>query len=380
MKKNTKVIYISELILLGYLILFISFINKISYSDKNLSTIVVLLLILVILLAFLGFKRDKNYLRGSSARIVTASLMTFMLIIYGLGIVLGFTKGYLYYSIYEFIKNVGLVLIINVEIELIRYSIAKNSFKNKKGLIIFTILSSILNILLEINLGTLSTSEDKFVFLSTIIFPILAEETLCSYMAYKISLLPCLIYKLVIKLYIYLLPIIPDLGDYIYSVVNIMLPFALYSILNKIVIRYEKEKQELRKVSRAVFTIPIMISFIVLVILVSGIFKYKMIAIASNSMAPTYRRGDAIIYEKVNVSELEVGDVLAFQKDNIVVTHRIVKIWKQGNEYYFTTKGDNNNTEDIFQPKESNALGKVRFIFKYIGYPTVLINELFGKE
>ena len=48
-------------------------------------------------------------------------------------------------------------------------------------------LSSILNIILELNLGTLGTKEDKFIFLSTIIFPIIAEEALCSYMTYKIS-------------------------------------------------------------------------------------------------------------------------------------------------------------------------------------------------
>ena len=105
-----------------------------------------------------------------------------------------------------------------------------------------------------------------------------------------------------------------------------------------------------------------------------------MIAIMSNSMSPTYRRGDAIIYNEVDTSELKVDDILAFQKDGIVVTHRIVKVWKQGNTYYYTTKGDNNNTEDSFKPREENVLGRVEYVFKYIGYPTVIINEFFGKE
>lgn len=380
MKKNTKIIYFNELLLSIYLVIFALLINKISYDLKNISAIVVLSLILVILLAFFGIKKDKNYLKGSSARIVTASLMTFMLIIYGLGIILGFARGYLFHTIYSFIKNVTPVLIINVEIELIRYIIAKNSFKNKKTIIIYTIISIILNVLLEINLGALDTSEDKFIFLSTIILPIISEELLCSYMTYKIALMPSLIYKLVLKLYVYILPIVPNLGDYIYSVANIMLPFIIYTILNRIIVKYEKEKQALRKINRTVFTIPLIVALIILVVLISGIFKYKMIAIASNSMSPTYRRGDAVIYEKVNVNELEIGDILAFQKNNIVVTHRIVKIWKQNDKYYFTTKGDYNNTEDNFKTEEKDALGKVRFKFKYIGYPTVLISEFFGKE
>ena len=380
MKKNTKIIYIGEVILTVYAILLTLFINNISYDVRNFSAVVVLLLVLVILLAFFGYKKDKSYLKGSSARIVMASLMTFMLIIYGLGIVLGFSQGYVYHNIYDFIKNIGVVVAINIEIELLRYMIVKNSFKKKTTLIIYTILSIIINILLEINIATLASAEDKFIFLSTIIFPIMAEEALCSYMTYKISMLPSLLYKLVIKLYMYILPIFPDLGNYMYSVVNIVLPFAIYSILNKIVIRYEKEKKELRRVNRVVFTIPLTVFLVVLVLLISGVFKYKLIAIASDSMSPVYRRGDAVIYEKIDVKKLEVGDILAFRKNNIVITHRIVKIWKQNDRYYFTTKGDNNNSVDNFKTSEDLVLGKVVSIYKYIGYPTVLINEFFGKE
>ena len=146
------------------------------------------------------------------------------------------------------------------------------------------------------------------------------------------------------------------------------------------VIKYEKEKQQLKKVNRVIFTIPLSLFLLIIILLVSGIFKYKMIAIMSNSMSPTYRRGDAIIYNEVDTSELKVDDILAFQKDGIVVTHRIVKVWKQGNTYYYTTKGDNNNTEDSFKPREENVLGRVEYVFKYIGYPTVIINEFFGKE
>ena len=95
MKANTKVIYISEAILLTYIILFIRYINRIPSYLKIVSAIVVLTFMLFILLFFFGYKKRVNYLRASGARIVTASLMTYMLIIYSLGIVLGFNRGYL---------------------------------------------------------------------------------------------------------------------------------------------------------------------------------------------------------------------------------------------------------------------------------------------
>ena len=380
MKKNTKVIYLIELLLAIILIVLTFQINNISNNFKNNSAIVVLSIILIFLLTYFGIKKDNGYLKGSSARTIIAILMTYILVVYGLGIILGFNRGFFTKDIFLLTKNILPVLIITIELEIIRFTIVKNCYKNKKAIIIFTILSSILRILLEINLGTLNNAENRFIFLSTIIFPILAEEALCSFMSYKIAMLPSLIYKIVMNLSVYLLPIMPNLGNYLYSVAHILLPFIIYNTLNKMVIKYEKEKQKVRQSNKIIFAIPLITFLIILVLLISGISKFKLIAIASNSMSPTYKRGDAVIYEKMNSNEFEVGDVLAFQKNSIVVTHRITKIWKQGNQYYFTTKGDNNNTEDNFNVEEKEALGRVRFIFKYIGYPTVIVSEYFGKE
>ncbi len=380
MKKNARVIYTCEAIVALYLIWFKLNITSVSVLFKSVTALIVFSIILITLLAFFGFEKDKSFLRGSTARIVTAALMAFLLIIYGLGIVLGFRRGFLYHDLFSLIKNIAFVVMITFEIEIIRYIIAKKCFQDEKMLVIFTVLSTIFNIFMEINMGVLNTSEDKFIFLSTIIFPIMANESLCSFMTYKTGMLSSLIYKLVINLYIYILPIVPDLGNYIYSVVNILLPFILYNTLNKMIIRYEKEKAQITKMNKVVFVTPLVVLFVILVILVSGIFNHKLIAIASNSMVPMYSRGDAVIYEKVKVESLEVGDILAFKKNDIVVTHRIVKILKNGSEYSFVTKGDNNNANDTYEPKESDVLGRVRLSFKYIGYPTVLINEFFGKE
>ena len=380
MKKNTKIIYVSEVVLFIYSILLWLNIGKLSYNSRLYYSIAVLLFTIVILLTFFGFTKDKNYLKGSSARIVTASLMSYMLIIYGLGSILGFTRGYAYTSFYDCLRVIGPLIVIIIEKEYLRYVVVRNCFKSKTPIIIFTIVSSLLSIILEMNLGALGSSEEIFIFATTIAAPIVAEEILCSFMTYKVSMLPSLIYQLVIRLYIYLIPIVPNLGNYMYSVCDIVLPFILYCLLNKNIVKYEKEKQQLTKISRFVFTVPIFIFLILLIILISGIFNYKLIAIVSDSMAPTYCRGDAVIYEKVDAKDLKIGDILAFQKNNIVVTHRIVEIWQKNGQYYFTTKGDNNDVVDDVKTSESNVLGRVQYTFKYIGYPTVLINEFFRKE
>ena len=112
-----------------------------------------------------------------------------------------------------------------------------------------------------------------------------------------------------------------------------------------------------------------------MIILVSGITKYQMIAIASDSMYPTYQRGDAIIFEEVEVSTINDGDILVFTANNQIVTHRVAKINENEGQLYFYTKGDANEALDAEPVTQENILGIVRNTIRYIGYPTVIINE-----
>lgn len=381
MKRNIKTLYLCLLLVTIFISIFAIFINNISLNIKNISIISILAIIIIILISTFGFKKDNGYLKVTTTKTVIAMLMAYMLVIYMLGIIVGFNKGLLIINFKSFLINLLPIILIITGIEIIRYLIFINCYKNKSVIIIFTTLTSILLVLYELNISSLITSEDKFIFLSTIIFPIISQELLCSYMTYKIGLLPSLVFKLVINLYIYIIPIIPNLGDYLYSVVNIILPFLIYVILNRSVIKYNKEKEQLKKANHYIFTVSLLIILGIVIILVSGVFKYKLIAIASNSMKPIYSRGDAIIYEKVDPNDLEVGDILVFQnKEGLIITHRITKIWKQGDGYYYTTKGDNNNTEDAFNPTKKDIIGRVKYKIKYLGYPTVLISEYFGRE
>ena len=379
MKKNTKLLYISEIIMLLAIVSLLFTIKNPSYSVRMVFVLTFLGISFVVLLEAFGWKKDNSYLKNNVVRSLISILLSYLIIIYLLGLILGFSKGFTVVS-KNYILTLGSSVLFILGLESIRYIIAKNSLNSKKPIIIFTILSIILNVLLELNINNLITSEEKFIFLSTIIFPIVAEELLCSFLTYKISMFPSLLYKLVIKLYMFIIPIVPNLGNYIYSTINIIFPYIIYFVVNKTIIRYEKVKENVKKANITVFSIPLILLLIMLIILVSGLFKYKMIAIASNSMHPAYDRGDAVIYEKVDSEEIEEGEILVFHKEGKIVTHRVTKKWSSNGIYYFKTKGDQNNAEDAWETSSNSVLGRVVFSFKYIGYPTVLINEFFGKE
>jgi signal peptidase len=112
--------------------------------------------------------------------------------------------------------------------------------------------------------------------------------------------------------------------------------------------------------------------------LISGVFSYYMMAIASNSMVPTFSRGDAVIVQKIKTSEIEnieVGDIIVYYHDQKMIVHRVVSIKNANGGLVFNTKGDNNEDKDNWDITESNIKGVVKKEIKYIGYPSIWLEE-----
>ena len=195
----------------------------------------------------------------------------------------------------------------------------------------------------------------------------------------KHAVIPCIIFKVIITMYEYVLPIIPKLGNYLYSVFNLILVYCIFYFSNRIITYSDKKDKYTRVATRRIIYMPILAMLLIVVVLVSGFLRYKMIAVASGSMVPVYEKGDAVIYEKVSADDLQIGDILAFQKSKIIVTHRIVEIRDNSIKKVFITKGDANNGVDSYEVEASDVLGKVVYKVKYIGYPTVWINEFFKR-
>ena len=85
--------------------------------------------------------------------------------------------------------------------------------------------------------------------------------------------------------------------------------------------------------------------------------------VLSDSMAPTYKTGDILVV--VRDDEYEIGDVVAFQDNNMVVAHRIIGENENGT---FITKGDwVENSVDPTSLKPEYIFGKVETSFSGLG-------------
>ncbi len=380
MKKKIKSIYIIEFIIL-LLVFALFFIRNLNYQYM-LSVIGFLWIFLISKLVYKK-KKDTSFFRIQAFRIVVIVLLFFYILVSFMGLILGFSKTNFSLNPTKWMQGLIPVLLITVLMEQTRYILIRNNIGDKKGYYILTVLFILFNVALSENIFTLNNYYRLFVFLCTKFMPITAKELLSNYIVKNYGFLPTFTYKMAMNLYIYILPIMTELGDYLYSAIGIILPFTMYMVLNKNLKPDEDIRQKNKRIKGMnvnFITIPIIIFLVIIIILVSGISRFQMIAIASNSMVPIYERGDAIVFEKVDGGNIEIGDIVVFKRNMIIVAHRIVKIKEESSKRYFYTKGDANNAADTGFVEEKDMMGVVRRVVKYIGYPTVWINELFGGD
>lgn len=342
--------------------------------------IIALVLAAITLAAYygLGIRKDRNYLRGAATFSIVAVLLIYAVLSFAAGIFLGFNRGYFSTDLGVLFSAFVPTLLLVVSVELLRYLISAQYLYSRRSLVVFTALAALLYILVELQGANLASLELVFVFVCTTVFPIIARETLCAYLCHRTGLRPTLIYKLAVTMYPFLLPIVPALGDYLHSVVNVMVPFVIYLVVLRSARFYDQDRKRLRGMNYRLVAIPLLVVASILTALVSGLLPYQLIAIASDSMRPIYSRGDAVIFEKVSATEIAKDDILVFSKDRAIMTHRVVAIENRDNTLYFTTRGDNNEKPDGFETSAEQVLGRVVSVGKYIGFPTVWLSEAFN--
>lgn len=88
--------------------------------------------------------------------------------------------------------------------------------------------------------------------------------------------------------------------------------------------------------------------------------KFKGV-IESNSMYPLLKKGDKVVINKTNFSDVKEGEVIAFvpPKLPLVIVHRVSEIHKNGKDSYLITKGDSSVGFDVWKVTKEDYLGKI---------------------
>ncbi|SHM96285.1 signal peptidase I SipW [Gracilibacillus kekensis] len=111
------------------------------------------------------------------------------------------------------------------------------------------------------------------------------------------------------------------------------------------------------------------------------LFGKQLKVVLSGSMEPTFQTGSIIAVEEYSDNNtLKNGDVITFvNKDETLVTHRIIDIVESGEHTLYETKGDNNNAADNELVQQENVVAVYTgFTIPYIGYAVDYMQTPFG--
>lgn len=374
---------ILEIVLFCFLIF-----NTINIGSYSLPIIFVALLVFLIVILLTTRYRSPLNKRNSDV----------IMIVIGLSVIF---IGFLYFASYfggydinysSIFKNYitkttwMMTFLIVIITEIIRYVLTLVDYRREKYGILSKIVMFINYILIDfIIIGksySLATLSGFYDFFGLFLIQSVSKNLLLNYLSKNYGYSPCLWYRLIVELYIYFMPFVPRINLLIKATILFVFPYFVFYIVKSLTERrhlpLSRSRNPIDKISTIIFTI----IFLVLVVLVSCEFRFAMIAVGSESMNGTINKGDAVIYERYDSKEqeLKVGDIIVFKKNDILIIHRIYKVYPlDKDEKVYQTKGDNNEVVDNWLITNDEIVGIVKVRVLWIAWPSVLLNEWFNK-
>lgn len=343
-----------------------------------------LFLFLIVTIITLGIEKDNFRYKKDVFLNVVISLLVYYFLTYFLGLFTGFLKSSYSLRLVNIFRNAFPILLVILVCEVLRYAWVTKTKENKTGIILGYFVFLLIDVCLMLNTYDITTAIGITKMICLVVFPSITKNILLTYLTYKVGYKNCIFYRIVVDLSVYVLPIFPDFGEYINVLLETVLPIIILVRINNLFNYYSIRKVNESRYTKKNLVIYSIITFALLTIvtLTSGYFRYYALTIGSGSMSPKIDKGDVVIVKKLKDSELydiKKGDILVYNHDDRIIVHRVNKIINSNGQINFRTKGDNNSTADSWQVNEDDVIGIVKFKIKYIGMPTVALNELLNE-
>lgn len=372
MKQLNKTI----LLLIINILLLLSFVY---FKEKSLIiTAIVLLLTTIYLIKKYKFKKESFNKEKNYFYLVLASSLAFLILFYLISLKTGYSINYsVFYKNYLRKLTIILTIFIIVLTEIIRYI---NSYiltdKENKTKALLLILFILIDIIISNKAYGYYSFSQIYTFITVVLLQSIMKNTFLNYLVKESGIKSCLIYRVIIDMYIFVIPILPSINSFLEGVLFMLYPYFLYELIEILMVKKLPKMSEYKKSKKKLNDYVIVIIFIGLVYLISCQFTYNMIAIGTESMTGTINKGDAIIYKKYKNQKLSKGDIIVFKKNGTLIIHRIIKINYGEFENTYITKGDYNKEKDDWVIYEEDIEGVKELTIKYIGIPSVLLSEL----
>ena len=377
--KRSQIIVIGLLTFMLFALLFNSFITKI-FSRYSICVFIFLLDVIAYFL--LGFEKNKSRYNKDIILSLIIYITIYYISIYLFGLFIGFIKNVYNFDFVSIINNIVPVIILIFVSEILRYIINSKIKDSYLLLGLSLIVFTMIDITFTLNATNFGDFYTVLKVIGLFVLPSLGKNFLFTYLSVKVGFKPNMVYRYLMDIPKYILPIIPNFGAYVESILYIAFPILVFIIIYNNLKKVDRKVNKIiksKKSKKTIITYYIIIPLLIITVaLTSGYFKYQAIVVATGSMSPNINKGDIVVVKKLSDNEirnLKIGDILVFNRENKIVVHRIYKIYSSGDEIFFKTKGDNNNAPDSYLIEIHEILGIVKLKVRYIGYPTVALYE-----
>ena len=325
----------------------------------------------------------KRKVRNSTYKQVIWMMLVFALIYIGLYYLLGFHYGFyrsrFRFSIKSLFYNIIPIIVIVISMEYIRSSLIQQEVK---GIDVLTFIGMfIVDMAIYAGIYDVTTLSGFLANLGYVILPSISFNILYNYISYRFYHEPIIVFKLIIMLYMYVIPVIPDVYQFLVNFVRFVYPYIIYVFLRKFFSKRMIENigmSEELSMDNTKFVVASVI-ILVFIMFLSNQLKFGMFVVGSSSMNGTLNNGDCLVFENLGKNDMIIQyDVIAFRKWNTQYIHRVVSIKERMGKTIYITKGDANDTNDdgYITREDIIGIGKVRL--RYMGYPTLWVNQLFN--
>jgi len=381
MKRDTIKICFFELMLI-VILFFALFASKI--FDRIILSIVMLVYMALVIL-FLKKRKIKSINKKQVTILMLIFAMVYLGVFYLMGLYFGFERSKIVLSVWSLFRFIIPLSIIILTSEIIRniflsqkLFIGIKSIKINFSLVLTYISMVLVDLLIYTGVYDLNNLNDFLVALGFVLFASLSCNLLFNYISKRYGSIGIVIFRLITVLFVYIIPIIPNVYLFFRTFLRMLYPYIIYVILEKLfskndfAVAYNDKKKEF------IGNTFLLISISLLIMLISCQFRYGILVIGSSSMTGSINKGDAVIYESYTDQAIKNGQVIVFDYNNMRTVHRVIDIKKVNGEVRYFTKGDANKDADLGYITKEKINGLVRLRIKYIGYPTIWVRNLFS--
>jgi len=367
---------IKTCIILGIacLSLFASFFLPVGFVRYAASAILVITATAIFFLvkrrSILSFNRKRVLL------LTFAAAATFLMIYYVSGLFFGYYQAVYQLSLKNFFRFITPIAVIIVSSE-----ITRNVSLAVKGWPV-TLLTYLLCVLADLatenGILYFSSVYGLMDFIGQTLFPSLTSNLLLNYLSRYYGILPGIVYRSVLYLYSYVIPVIPNTPGILPSFVLMLLPLIMLVFLKALFDKKRSVARQKRTAFHFIGDTVIAVLLISFVMLISCEFRFGIIVIGSGSMSDEINRGDAVVFESADHCTVNENDVIIFENDSGTrIVHRVIEIRNENGQIQYITKGDANEDADPGYVTSENIVGVVRFKVLYIGYPSLWLKDIF---